>query len=147
MDSIHFLKLYTHKNPAHCQNNCFKQLHKAIGYWYNIQSGTPQNFTLKKSTKQKDRVAKAIFLQHVKNSKWVLDLPSITAAIAFTSWWRAMYESTCVPIEAVASLQPVTALCLRDRHYWVNFTLLSGNTIGVSVAEQTNDSTLSPIYL
>lgn len=58
-----------------------------------------------------------------------------------------MYESTCVPIEAVASLQPVTALCLRDRHHWVNFTLISGNTIGVSVAEQTNDSTLTPIYL
>lgn len=32
-----------------------------------------------------------------------------------------MYESTCVSIEAVASLQPVTALCLRDRHYYVNF--------------------------
>lgn len=35
-----------------------------------------------------------------------------------------MHESTCVPIEAVAILQPVTALCLRDRHYWMNFKLI-----------------------
>jgi hypothetical protein len=51
---------------------------------------------------------------------WVLSLPSVIAAVAFPTRWRAMYEPTCVSIEAAASLQPVTTLCLWGKYYYVN---------------------------
>lgn len=53
-----------------------------------------------------------------------------------------MYESTCVPIEAVAILQPVTALCLRDRHYWMNFKLIL--EVPFVWKSQKNNSTYFP---